>query len=39
MRTLRGLPDLRRYAPKATIQRVEQVNIGEQVNLADGGEA
>jgi len=35
MRTLRGLRDLRRYATKVTIQRAQQVNIGEQqVNVA-----
>jgi hypothetical protein len=35
MRTLRGLRDLRRYAIKVTIQRAQQVNIGEQqVNVA-----
>jgi len=35
MRTLRGLRDLRRYATKVTIQRAQQVNIGEQqVNIA-----
>ena len=35
VRTLRGLRDLRRYATKVTIQRAQQVNIGEQqVNVA-----
>ena len=36
MRTLRGLRDLRRYAPSVMIQSAAQVNIGkQQVNIAD----
>ncbi len=39
LRTLRNLRDLRRYTPQVTINNPQQVNIGEQVNVAtDGGQ-
>lgn len=38
-RTLRNLRDWRRYIPPVTINNPQQVNIGEQVNVAsDGGQ-
>ena len=37
-RAVRQLRDWRRYAPQVTINNPQQVNIGEQVNIAaDGG--
>ncbi len=35
LRTLRALRDLRRYAPTVMIQNAGQVNIGQQVNVAN----